>query len=424
MKNELCAGMLLLCIAVTVAAVCFALGYLRQKAKYTALRKLILSRGDDEAQDITEKIILSKQHLETTFDAIPDSICVIDRDFSIVRVNKSYARFVKKPIPEILNKRCHAVLWGRETPCEDCPAMETFATGKKVLGRQVAKEVDGDLHHFDMGTYPVLDEERKAVNAIEYLRDITEEKRIMEQLFRSEKLASIGIMTTGIAHEMNNSLSGIAGNAANLLQMPEKYDLNEKGLSRIRTILECAEQATRIMKDLLHLSRRNEDVHTLADLNGLVEKTVNSSIHAKGYETIERVLRLDTSLPAVLCDPPKIEQVIINIITNATQSILEKRALYEREGRAYAGKLSIATHIQNATVRISVTDNGMGVPEAIRGKLFDPFFTTRPPGQGTGLGLSICHRIIEEHRGRIFFESTPHETTFFIVLPLGAGRRE
>ena len=133
-------------------------------------------------------------------------------------------------------------------------------------------------------------------------------------------------------------------------------------------------------------------------------------------------MALDKSLPSVLCDPPKIEQVIINIITNATQSILERRLLYEKEGRRFTGRLHIVTHIQDKTVKISVTDNGMGIPEGIRGKLFDPFFTTRPPGQGTGLGLSICHRIIEEHRGRLFFESTPDTTTFTIVLPLGGNR--
>jgi signal transduction histidine kinase len=97
--------------------------------------------------------------------------------------------------------------------------------------------------------------------------------------------------------------------------------------------------------------------------------------------------------------------------------VLEKKAAMARDNRPYSGLVLVATHEQDGMVRIDVSDNGTGVPDAIKGRIFDPFFTTRPPGEGTGLGLSICQKIIDEHQGRIFFESTEAHTTFSILLP-------
>jgi signal transduction histidine kinase len=272
---------------------------------------------------------------------------------------------------------------------------------------------------FTIATYPVFDDPKADApqNVIEHIRDSTEEKAILEQLVRSEKLASIGTMTAGIAHEMINPLSGISGTAANMLQMPDKYGLNEKGVSRVLTILDSASRASVIVKDLLHLSRKEDGTSLLTDLNSILLKAVDS-VQLKGFPSIEHKINTDTSLGRVLCDPRKIEQVIINLLTNATQSVLEKRSVLSREGIQFSGLILIATQAEDDHARLDITDNGFGVPEDIKDKIFDPFFTTRPPGEGTGLGLSICQKIIDEHNGRIVFESTDTHTTFSVMLPL------
>jgi signal transduction histidine kinase len=366
-------------------------------------------------------ITLSKNQLETAFDAITDFICALDENLTITRVNRSYSLFVQIPIPQLLGRHCWEVFWKRTSPCDHCPAAMTFANGKPVLKRTMKMPGKDRPLLFTVATYPVFDGPgagaEKPQNVIEHIRDSTEEKAILEQLIRSEKLASIGTMTAGIAHEMINPLSGISGTAANMLQMPDKYGLNEKGASRVTTILESSTRASAIVKDLLHLSRKEEGTSMLTDINSIVLKAVDS-VQLKGFPLIDHTINTDGALGRVLCDPIKIEQVVINLLTNAVQSVLEKKALLSREGKQFSGLILLATLAEEDHARIDITDNGLGVPEEIRDKIFDPFFTTRPPGEGTGLGLSICQKIVDEHNGRIFFESSDTHTTFSVLLPL------
>ncbi len=366
---------------------------------------------------LDEQIRISKKELETVFDAITEAICIIDRKFTLIRVNKSYAALVGQPIKKLLGKRCYQTLWKRDSVCSDCPASGTFLSGEVVCKGIRVKDHD-ENKFFEIKTYPVSDKVGKVVHVIEFTREITDEKRISDQLIRSEKLASIGIMTAGIAHEMNNPLSGISGMAVNLLEMPQKYGLNERGIERVRAILDSSARATSIMRDLLYLSRKADSTSVLISINTLITKAVEV-IHYPGMNEIDQRFNLDKSLPLIHCDPAKIEQVIINVISNAVQSILEKKQLCLQTNTSFSGLLLISTQLQDDQhVLITISDNGIGIPEEIRSRIFDPFFSTRPPGQGTGLGLSISHKIIEEHGGRIFFDCVDDVTIFSIVLPV------
>jgi two-component system NtrC family sensor kinase len=223
-------------------------------------------------------------------------------------------------------------------------------------------------------------------------------------------------MTAGIAHEMINPLSGISGTVTNMLKTPEKYGLNQKGIARLTSLMEASARATTIMKDLLHLSRKEEGTSVLMEINAIVKKAIGA-VQLKGPSSVEFKLLLNSESPKVLCDPAKIEQVLINITTNALQSIVEKKQRLALEGKEHNGMVIISTQPIDDMVHIDVIDNGMGISEEIKGRIFDPFFTTRAPGEGTGLGLSVCHRIIEEHDGRIAVESNSGLTTFSIILP-------
>jgi two-component system NtrC family sensor kinase len=403
---------------IALGAVVLALvNYRAMKKKNRKLERALRAHAEKADRSLTDKIKLSKTQLETAFDAITDYICAIDREYKIVRVNKSYADFVKFPIREILGRQCYEVFWKLSAPCERCPAGRTFLQGTPETKQRFSQRDLMNVRYFDVGTYPVAGADGATENVIEYIRDVTEEKNIMEQLIRSEKLATIGTMTAGIAHEMINPLSGISGTVTNMLQLPEKYGLNQKGVQRVSTLRDAAGRATMIMKDLLHLSRREDGTSVLTDINTIVKKAVNA-VQLKGMSSIEYKLLLEKTLSKVLCDPVKIEQVVINMTTNAVQSIVEKRERATLEGKEHNGLIIISTQHVDDMVHIDIIDNGMGMSDEVKGKIFDPFFTTRAPGEGTGLGLSVCHRIVEEHNGRIVVESAGGLTTFSIILPV------
>jgi PAS domain S-box-containing protein len=379
---------------------------------------MALLRDDTSIQgSFAHNIQVSKRELETVFDAIDIMICIVDSNLNIVRVNKGYAGFVGQEIKALLGKKCHEIFFNCGSQCVDCPCLATFKTGMAVVKKRFIKKTPEDIRYFEVKTFPVLDSSGKLIHVIEFIKDVTDEKRMIEQLIRSEKLASVGVMTAGIAHEMNNPLSGISGTAVNLLEKPEKYGLNDKGISRVGAILESAARATVIMKDLLHLSKKNESVHVMVDLNKLLIKTTNA-IHLEGASDIQKKFILDESLPLVHCDPSRIDQVIINVVTNAIQSIMEKKKHLLVDGKKFVGRIVVGSQKLLSTVLITVTDNGIGINPDIRRKIFDPFFSTKPAGQGTGLGLSVCHRIIEEHQGKIYFDTIDETTKFSIELPL------
>ena len=371
----------------------------------------------DSAATLSEQIHLSKQHLETIFDSIPDPICVIDSSYTILRANQAYAHHVHRGVTTVPGTRCYETFWGRTAPCPRCPAAQTFTQGNAVASVPFVNSVDNETRHYEVSTYPAYNTVHSTLNVIEYIRDVTEQKHVTEQLIRSEKLASIGMLSAGVAHEMNNALSGISGNAHNLLLRPEKYGLNEKGVDRLVMIDDNATRATAIMKDLLHLSRKHDGTPEFTDIGALVGRTVNT-FYWPETPVIARTLTIAPELPRVLCDPSKIEQVVFNLVSNAFWAISEKyRILKEAGGGNYSGQLDTAVGRVGEELQIMISDNGVGIPPLVASKIFDPFFTTRPPGQGTGLGLSICNRIIEEHRGRIYFENREQGAAFIIRMP-------
>ena len=359
-------------------------------------------------RDIPE---IGKRELELVFDLIPDQVCILDESLTILRANRSCAEAVRISEEQLTGMSCEML-----HHCgAQCPVRETFETGKPVIKRRLSKELATVVIHFEVSAFPVFDDNGKVIHVVEFKKDITDEKKMIEQLIRSEKLASIGNMTAGVAHEMNNPLSGISGMAANLLQMPEKYGLNEKGINRVNLIMNSAIRATTIMNDLLHLSDKVEQMSILVNINGLIMKTVNA-LHITGAQQIERTYTLDDTIELYQCDPSKIQQVIVHIVTNAMNAILDK--IHSDENGIFKGHLGIASHKTDKEIIITVKDNGVGISPSNRTKIFNPFFSTRPTGQGTGLGLSVSNKIIEEHGGKIFFECMKDLTVFTIHLPL------
>ena len=248
------------------------------------------------------------------------------------------------------------------------------------------------------------------------LRDHTEERLLQERLLQSEKMASVGQLVSGVAHELNNPLTGVMGFAQLLLTR----ELDETARAQVQTIYDEAERAAKIVQNLLSFARRRKPTKEMADLNALLQRVLELRSYDFTVRNISLDMTLDTRLPRVWVDPDQIQQVFFNVIKNAEQAMIDAHG---------GGKLTVITRGTADGIRVSIGDDGPGIAPEVARRIFDPFFTTKDAGQGTGLGLTICYSIIDEHGGRIWTENQvptaerPEATgaIFHIDLPVGAG---
>jgi two-component system NtrC family sensor kinase len=240
------------------------------------------------------------------------------------------------------------------------------------------------------------------------LRDNTDERLLHERLLQSEKMASVGQLVSGVAHELNNPLTGVMGFAQLLLAR----ELEDTVRSQVQTIYDEAERAAKIVQNLLSFARRRKPTKEMADLNALLQRVLELRSYDFAVRNIALDMTLDTRMDRVWVDADQVQQVLFNVIKNAEQAMIDAHS---------GGRLTVVTRGTPAGARVSIADDGPGIPPEIQRRIFDPFFTTKDAGEGTGLGLTICYGIIEEHGGRIWTENRPEGGAIFhIELPIAA----
>jgi two-component system NtrC family sensor kinase len=246
----------------------------------------------------------------------------------------------------------------------------------------------------------------KAIERLDAQR--TQTRLVQERLLQSEKMSSVGQLVSGVAHELNNPLTGIMG-FAQLLMLRELDDTSRK---QAETIYAEAERASKIVSNLLTFARRRKAQKEPANVNTLLERVLELRNYDLRVRNIDVQLALDPALPETMVDANQIQQVFLNIVINAEQAMKDARH----------AELRITTKADAHSVSVMFEDSGAGMsPETVR-RIFDPFFTTKDAGEGTGLGLTISYGIIEEHGGRIWAESEPGRGTRFVIeLPVIAG---
>ena len=361
----------------------------------------MIFRDLTEQRKLEKKIRESKRNLEAIFDGIRDQLSIQTPDYQIFRVNKAVVEKYKSTFKDLISRKCYEVYYQRTLPCEKCPISVTIET--KQPASSVMK-ISGDNTTLQIFSYPILDEKENLLSVIEYVKDITEEQRLQEQLIQSEKLAGIGILASGVTHEINNPLSGIIGMAEIALEEEDP----SKNRDYLKDILICAQRISEIVKGLKSYSRaaKKEDLSPV-DLNEVLEESWKMVCLAIKNPPLE-VIKKFQPIEKIQANIGEIQQVFTNLITNAFQAM----------NGGGEGKLILATRSLKDSVEVKVSDNGLGIPQKYLNQIFDPFFTTKKPGEGTGLGLNIVYRIVTKYEGTIEVESKEQVgTTFTIKFP-------
>jgi PAS domain S-box-containing protein len=314
---------------------------------------------------------------------------------------------------------------------------EAVRSRRSVRSERLAVEEGDEVRYSDVVIYPLI--ANGAVGAVIRMDDVTNRVRIEQMMVQTEKMMSVGGLAAGMAHEINNPLSGILQGCQNLARrlsadLPANQavaeglslDLNrvgdyleKRGISEfLQGMQRAALRATGIVSDMLAFSRRSDADFEAVRINESLDtvlRLADSDYDLKkkyDFRRIQVVRDYDPDLPAVSCNRTEVEQVFLNVIRNAAQALAG--------GTGSASRITLRTRRDAEFVRVEIADNGPGIPEAIRGRVFEPFFTTKPVGVGTGLGLSVSYFIVtERHHGSMTVEPVPGGGTSFVIrLPL------
>ncbi len=359
-----------------------------------------------ESARLFQVVSRSQKEWETTFDAMQDCVSVHDTSGKVIRANVALARRLNTIPQKIIGRYC-SELYSEESP-DHSRCRHTLPPESDAL---IVEEVNlpkmGGA--FQLSVSPWYDKNNRLAGSIHVAKDISNEKLLQQQLIQSEKLSAIGELISGIAHELNNPLTGVMG-YSQLLQLRE--DLDSRAKENLHKINNLALRCQKIVQNLLSFARKQKPERTLTDVNDILEKTVELRSYEFQVNNIEIRRELNRRIPRTIADSHQLQQVFLNILTNAEQAMLEAN------GR---GQLTIRTYTDDpeSHVIIEIKDDGPGIPENHLNRIFDPFFTTKEVGKGTGLGLSLSYGMIKEHGGNIYVRSRLNEgSTFFVELPI------
>lgn len=368
--------------------------------------KIDLAKLESKSLDL----LRSRNVLRQIFDNMHTSIYIINASYTILAVNIARASRVGIHPASLTGKTCYEVLYGRHTPCPACRAGETLLQGANTQ-RTWREWISSENHiEWEINTIPIFDETHVSVQSIIQESDITEKQMLEDNLIQSEKLAAVGQLAAGIAHEINNPLAAIIANAQLMLHLNPDDDPDK--IESIKLIETAGIRASNVVRNLLNISRKENQNFEKTDIN----ETIQSALMLINHELMKQQLRVETDfekdMPLLLAHRENLQGVWINLIINAMDAI-------SAAGRP-EGVVKIKTAYKNSEFTIIIEDNGNGIePERIK-NIFEPFYTTKKVGHGTGLGLSVCLRTIKEHNGTINVDSqVDHGTRFIIQIPYG-----
>jgi signal transduction histidine kinase len=389
-----------------------------KKAKDLKTQQKILKLKNEALIKMTEECGQKREELSAFFKAMSDNIVVIDDEFNIIMSNK-----------DIIGNsgKCYNKLFNFDRPCNKCSGVKAFNTKKSFNLTMELNE-----RHYNLRANPIMGIEGKVERVLEVCRDVTDRNRMEAKLIQSYKLASLGKLVAGVAHEINNPNTFILGNLkifqeslTDILPILDEYYENNKDLKIARLNYEIfkenisvlvndmingAKRTKKIVGDLRNFAKKDEGGLTdIVDLNELIKNNLNlTNKQIKKHARLE--IELDENIPQFNGNINKLEQVFLNLVMNASEAMENEEGLI---------KIKTGFEKNKNEVYLIVSDNGCGMSEATIKNIFDPFFTTKRQCGGIGLGLSITYGIIKDHKGVIEVNSKTGEgTTFIIHIPV------
>ncbi len=356
-----------------------------------------------------QELLEGRNTLQALIDGIPDPIYTISDEWKLVVVNKTKADQLGVTPESLSGRVCFRVFYNRQQPCEHCAVALTLAN-KAEQHWPVSWLGDDHLpREWEVSAYPIPGKQISSARAVIVWQDKTEERRLESSLMQAGKLAAIGQLAAGVAHEINNPLTAINANAQMLKMVMPVEDENYESVD---LIVRAGERAAKVVRGLLDFARQEQYSFSHGDLNESVREALNLVNYQLQSAKIAVTRDLDDGLPPIVASWEHLKSVWLNLLLNARDALL-----HNNEQR----RLEISTRVNRETqiVQVVLHDNGKGMNEAESVHIFEPFYTTKGPGQGTGLGLATCHRIVEQHGGEITVASKVNEgTTFLITLPI------
>ena len=367
---------------------------------------LVIARDISERKQAEEKLMESERKYKAIFETSGTAMVIMEDDTTISLANSEFEKLSGYSRAEIEGK----MSWTEFVASDYVERLQEYhlqrRTNPDAVPKQYeAKTIDktGNIKHV-LACVDIIPGTKKSVASI---LDISEHKRIQEQLIATDRLASLGELASGIAHELNNPLTSVVGFSEMLLSEDISNDMKQD----LEVVNREARRCSEVVKNLLAFARGNPEVKEFVDINKVIQTVLELRAYEQRVNNIEVIKQFAQKLPEIMANSFQLQQVFLNIIINAE---------YFMTAAHGKGILTITTKQKGDIIRVSFADDGPGIEKKKLGHLFDPFFTTKEIGKGTGLGLSISYGIVAAHGGKIYAESELGKgATFVVELPIG-----
>lgn len=382
---------------------------------------------DDGAAQLLEEMAVTDGLLEkardelarmkTLYEAVinaffHEDVMAIGRDYTILDINDTLLKKMGLKRGAARGMHCYELSHDRDKPCDGkehpCPLIECLSTGKASQATHIHRDKEDNPRYYSISCYPIFSD-HVVQGVIEISKDITRDILLQKKLVEQQKLASVGQLAAGVAHEINNPLTTILTTA---LLIQEEMDTEDPNYRELETIANETLRCRKIVTSLLDFARQSKPAKARHDINQVVRDSMALTRKQAAFKDVAFEAVLSEPLPLVDIDKDQIQQCLINLAINGI------------DATDPGGKIRFASRLvpEKGVVEITVTDTGSGIPEKALDRIFEPFFTSKE--SGTGLGLAITHGIIEQHDGSIDVESKVGEgTTFRIHLPIPRGEQ-
>jgi PAS domain S-box-containing protein len=408
--------------ALTQGATDYVLKHNLSRLAPAVQRALQEAQNRRQRERVESALKKSEAKMHSILDLVDEGFIIVDREYRILSANKAFCTMVDQSEVQVLGRTCHEVSHHTPRPCfesgEACPVRYALETGKSDFFTHTHRDASGAQQYVELKSYPIIDASGTVTSVIKAVNNVTETRKLQDQLRKAQKMEAIGTLAGGIAHDFNNILFPIIGMSELLM---EDLPANSPEYEDVQVIYRAGKRGADLVKQILTFSRQSEGKKTPSRIQQIIKedvKLVRSTIPSN--IAISHDIQPNCGL--VIADPIQIHQLVMNLITNAYHAVEHHGgsiSIQLREANLDDDDLAGRSILPGRYAELIVSDTGSGIDPTVMDKIFEPYFTTKAQGKGTGLGLSTVYGITKAHNGDITVSSEVGKgTTFTVCLPL------